>query len=125
MPEELQEESRAYRVAKNRFVALLCIAIAISLFLVGVALALYSYSGTAQLDLSRPGYSDVRDQVIKTEDQAVFPSTGSFNKEAVDKFEALYDATTKQTQAVNAFEPGALSDEALRINDEPAPTANQ
>lgn len=125
MSEEQVEERRAYKVAKNRFVVLLCISITIALTLVAIALALYNYSGTAQLDLSRPGYSDVRDQVTKTEDPIVFPSTGEINKETIESFEALYDKTAKKATAVNAFDAGILSDEALRINQDPAATANQ
>jgi len=125
MAEEVHEEWRAHRLAKNRFVALVCIAICVALVLVAVALMLYNYSGAAQLDLSRPGYSEVRDKVTTSEDEVGFPSTGPITKDTIDSFDKLYTKNAKQATAVNAFEAGLLSDAALRINEDPAATANQ
>jgi len=125
MNDELHEERRAYRLAKNRFVVMLASSIAVALLLVTIAMILYTTSGTAQLDLSRPGYTDVRDKINSDLGLSTFPSTGEINKEAIASFEKLYDETAKQATSINAFEDGVLSDEALRINDNPAATANQ
>lgn len=123
--EELYDERRAYRVAKNRFVIMLVGSIGIALFLVSIALALYASSGTAQLDLSRPGYSGVRSQASADQNLTIFASTGEINKQTVDKFEELYDKTANQVTSSSPFESGALNDEALRINSNPAATSNQ
>jgi len=125
MNDELHEDSRAYRLAKNRFVVMLVGSIGVALLLVTIAMILYTTSGTAQLDLSRPGYTDVRSKINSDQGFTTFPSTGEINKEAVDTFEKLYNETAKQATSINAFEDGVLSDEALRINDNPAATANQ
>lgn len=118
MSEEIHEERRMYRLAKNRFVILIIGSILISLGLVMVALGLYARSGAAQLDLSRPGYSEVRTQV-KEDDQEfkAFPGLGPIDEESLALFEKLYKKTAAQTTQTEVFHSEALSDEALRIND--------
>ncbi|MDB5165311.1 MAG: hypothetical protein JWM00_201 [Candidatus Saccharibacteria bacterium] len=125
MTEEQHDEHRAYQLAKNRFVILIASSIAIALLLVSVALALYAWSGAAQVDLSRPGYDNIRNQISGAGEPTAFPSSGLIDKDVLDSFEKLYDTTATQVTSVNAFEGGALSDEALRINEDPAATANQ
>lgn len=125
MTDEQHEEHRAYQLAKNRFVILIISSIAISLLLVSIALALYAWSGAAQVDLSRPGYGDVRNKVDEAEEPTAFPNSGPIDKEVLDDYEKLYDKTASQVTSVNVFEGGVLSDEALRINENPAATANQ
>jgi len=125
MTEELQEEHHAYRLAKNRFVLLIIVSIIVSLVLVGVSLSLYAWSGAAQVDLSRPGYSGVRSQISEAQEPVAFPSSGPVDAEVLNDFEKLYDKTATQVTSVEAFESGALSDETLRINQDPAATANQ
>lgn len=125
MTDEQHEERRAYQLAKNRFVILIVSSIAISLLLVSIALALYAWSGAAQVDLSRPGYGDIRNKVDEVEEPTAFPNSGPIDKEVLDSYEKLYDKTAAQVTSVNAFESGVLSDVALRINEDPAATANQ
>lgn len=125
MSEELLEERRAIRLAKNRFVILIFGSIFVSLLLVTVALIWYARSGAAQVDLSRPGYSGVRDQISDTQDSSTFQSTGAINKEVLDSYEKLFNKTATQVTSVETFDSQALSDETLRINEDPAPTSNQ
>ena len=126
MIEDNIAERRAIQLAKNRFVVMLVGVVGIALVLVSIAMLLYGSSGAAQLDLSRPGYKDVRSKVRdEAKDATLFSSTGEIDKNTVDLFEKLYDKTANPATSENAFERGALSDEALRINVDPAPTANQ
>lgn len=125
MTEELLEERRAIQLAKNRFVVLIIASIIVSLLLVSVALALYARSGAAQVDLSRPGYSGVRNQVSENQDSITFQSSGSIDKEVLDAYEKLYNKTADQLTSVETFESVTLSDETLRINENSAVTTNQ
>ena len=111
------EEHRAYRLAKNRFVMMIAAVIVVSLALVVVAMWLYNISGAAQVDLSRPGYQDVRDRVVN--DDAIseaFPSTGELDGASLDKFRQLFDKTAGQIQATDSFAGDQLSDTALGIS---------
>lgn len=68
--------------SKYRFLLLIIMSIAISGGLVAVSMAMYNVSGAAQLDLSRPGYNDVRDQVDKTDNTVIlFPETIRFRNQ--------------------------------------------
>jgi hypothetical protein len=113
------DKSQLSRWEQHRFMLLIAVTIAISLFLVSVALALYASSGTAQLDLSRPGYVSVREQASRSDAFDSFPATGSIDKEALSKFRELYDKQAERATNVDGFSGDVLSDQVLSL-DAPA-----
>jgi hypothetical protein len=104
---------------RHRFVVLIGMTIIISLFLVGVALALYASSGAAQLDLSRPGYTSVRDKVERSDSFEGFSASGSVNKDTLDKFRKLYEGQSEKATNFDSFGGDVMSDTTLSI-DAPA-----
>lgn len=119
MTEEIHEEHRMYRLAKNRFTALIMGSIIVALFLVAIALSLYVHSGAAQVDLSRPGYSSVRDEVKEGKDDFTgFSGTGVIDKDSLALFEKLYTKTIKEATKSEVFHSDIISDESLRITGE-------
>jgi len=108
--------SKLSRLEQYRFIGMIVIAIAAAMFLVGVAMALYNSSGAAQLDLSRPGYQSVRDQVVSGDSFDSFPASGPINRESLDQFRQLYDEQAKQATSVDAFGGEVMSDKALSID---------
>jgi len=115
MTEELIEKYTLSRWSGHRFFVLVASTILISLFLVGVALALYASSGTAQLDLSRPGYKSVRDQAVKSDTFNGFPSSGSIDSDAISQFRTLYQKQAQQVDG-SSFGGPVMSDQALSID---------
>ena len=114
--ELVHEDSHAYRLAKNRFVIMIVCSIVFALVLVSIALALYGSSGAAQVDLSRPGYSAVRDQAKEdTQDTKSFSSSGPIDKAALEEFNKLYTTASGSATTVKVFDSNVLSDDALRI----------
>lgn len=110
------EDHHIYRLAKNRFIVMIIGTIVLALFLVSIALALYGSSGAAQVDLSRPGYSGVRDQAKEdNQDTKSFSSSGPIDKTSLEEFEKLYAEASKNATSVKAFDSNVLSDEALHI----------
>jgi hypothetical protein len=105
--------------SRHRFLVLIGLTIVISLFLVGVALALYASSGTAQLDLSRPGYTSVREQAARSDTFEGFTASGPVDRETLDKFRSLYEAQAEKATNVNSFGGDVMSDKTLSID---APT---
>lgn len=103
--------------SKHRFMLLIIGAIFISLSLVAISMSLYINSGAAQLDLSRPGYEDVQDQV-EPEDEALvnYPTTGPINKDTVKDFTELYDEQLEKAKSIEAFGGDPLSSAALGID---------
>jgi len=79
-----------------------------------VALWLYRISGTAQLDLSRPEFNGVRQQAKVTEDDE-FESSGTITRGTVNDFMKLFKARAEKIDAIKAFGPEPLSDQALSL----------
>lgn len=105
--------------SKYRFLLMIFMAIVASTGLVVISMAMYNGSGAAQLDLSRPGYNDVRDQVDKTDNTLTnFPETGSISQTVIDNFGKAYSAESQKIKAVDAFGGDPLSPEALGISAE-------
>jgi len=117
--EELMAESHKLdKWAQHRFMLLIAMTILISLFLVSVALALYATSGAAQLDLSRPGYTSVRNQALRSDAFDGYPSSGAIDKQAIDTFRKLYDKQAEKATNFDSFGGNVMSDQALSL-DEP------
>jgi hypothetical protein len=111
------DEQQPHSWAQHRFITLVGIAIVIAVFLVGVSLALYASSGTAQLDLSRPGYVSVRDQASKTDETFDgFSSSGAIDKTTLEQFRRLYAEQSKKATSVDSFGGAVMSDQALSID---------
>lgn len=102
---------------RHRFFVLIAGVILVSIFLVSVSLSLYNYSGAAQLDLSRPGYQDVRDKAKRDTTSTAFPATGVLDKAAYDQFRKLYSERTAKVLSVDSFDAKALSEESLQVLD--------
>ncbi|NCU37629.1 hypothetical protein EOL96_01005 [Candidatus Saccharibacteria bacterium] len=101
--------------AQHRFIGLIIIVISISLFLVSVSLSLYNSSGAAQLDLSRPGYQDVREQARRETVTKAFPSTGVLDEEAMSDFSVMYQEQISKVLSSESFDAAALSEESLQL----------
>lgn len=117
----IAEAEHLSRWQQHKFMVLVGATIILSLLLVTLSLWLYNNSGAAQLDLSRPGYQSVRDQVDHKSDFTVYPSSGSIDKESLDEFRKLYDEQLKEATTVDSFGGTAMSDEALGIGASDAP----
>lgn len=104
---------------KTRFVILIAGSVVIALLLVSVSIAMYFSSGTAQLDLSRPGYKSVRNQTKPEDPYQGFSASGPVNGAALDEFEKLYKEQSKKATSIDAFNNEVMSDVALGLNDEP------
>lgn len=100
-------------IAEHRFVLLLAIAVVISIGLTIVSMTLYAVSGTAQLDLSRPGYQSVSNKVDKETKIDTYSASGSVNKDTIQEFMKLYDEQSKKAKAVDAFNGDPLNPELL------------
>ncbi|MBC7764267.1 hypothetical protein H7Y29_00985 [Microbacteriaceae bacterium] len=107
------------RWEQHRFLALIGGVILVALFLVSVALSLYNSSGAAQLDLSRPGYQDVRDLAKRDTTSKSFPASGVLDKEALDLFSKLYGEQSAKVISADSFDASAISEDSLQMLSEP------
>lgn len=116
-----QEGHQLSRFEQHKFMLLVGITILIALFLVSVALAMYASSGAAQLDLSRPGYTSVRDKAVRSDSFDSFSANGPIDKSTLDQFRKLYDKQAQKATSVDSFGGTVMTDQALSID---APTGD-
>ncbi|MDB5162080.1 MAG: divTM7 [Candidatus Saccharibacteria bacterium] len=100
---------------QHRFLLLIAITIVTALILVVISMVIYNVSGSAQLDLSRPGYQSVSDKVDKVDNIDEYNASGPVNKSTVDEFTKLYDAQATKAKAVNAYNGDPLNPEVLEF----------
>ena len=89
-------------VLPSKFFMMIILSITAACVLVVISMALYSYSGAAQLDLSRPDYQTVRKHAQKTDTFEEFDKM--FNK----KLQIISDYK-------NSFDSASLGNESLGI----------
>ncbi len=106
---------------RTRLMLLIGGSVVLSLLLVAASIALYFSSGTAQLDLSRPGYKSVRDQNKPDNQFKGFSSSGSITNDVLAEFEKMYRDRAKNAVSIDAFNPDVLSESALGLDDTTAP----
>lgn len=112
-------EERSFK-DKHSFFLFITISILISSVVVVISMTMYNGSGAAQLDLSRPGYKDVRSQATANEgDFQNYSSSGSIDKDIIADFKSIYDRQAQKVKAVDAFGGDPLSPEALGISTPP------
>lgn len=101
---------------KHRFLLMIGLAVATALSLVAISLGLYASSGTAQLDLSRPGYQSVRDQATKSDSFQGFSDTGPINMTTLEEFRQLYDERAEKATNFDSFGGNVMSNQELSID---------
>lgn len=102
--------------SKQRFMIFIAIAIFVTFLLVTISIVLYNVSGTAQLDLSRPGYKGVSaGSIQKDSGLKKFPSSGAITQATIDEFKKIYDQQATNIKSADAFIGDPLSPEALGI----------
>lgn len=100
---------------KHRLSLLLILTVVIALVLTVVSMALYTNSGSAQLDLSRPGYRSISDQVDSGGSIDEYGAFGPVNEQTIQEFIELYDKQADKAKAVDAFNGDPLNPELLEF----------
>jgi hypothetical protein len=102
---------------EHRFLVLIIATIIISIVLVSVSISIYKLSGSAQLDLSRPGYQSVSNKVDRTDPVTDYSAFGPINKDTLNTFTKIYDAQAAKAKAVDAFNGDPLNPGVLEFSD--------
>jgi hypothetical protein len=102
---------------EHRFMVLITATIIIATILVCVSLYIYNVSGSAQLDLSRPGYQSVSDKVNRTDPVTDYSAFGPVNKGTVNDFTTIFDQQATKAKAVDAFNGDPLNPDVLEFSN--------
>ena len=98
---------------RHRLSLLLIITILIASFLTVVSMIMYTQSGAAQLDLSRPGYKSVSNQVELDNTTDSFSASGPIDTQIVKDFIETYGQQVEKAKSVDAFNGDPLNPEIL------------
>lgn len=102
---------------EHNFLMMIIGSVILAGLLVWVGMFLYNTSGAAQLDLSRPGYIDIRDKAIDSSSEFKnYATTGPIDQVAIDEFKALYDEQANKIKLAAAFKGDPLNPDSLGIN---------
>jgi hypothetical protein len=98
-----------------RFAIMIGGAVALSLILTTISITIYIASGAINIDLSRPDYETVRENVESAEEAVPFSPTGPIDRSVIDDFNRRLNNIRAEIDQMNDFSPEDLSDAALDL----------
>ena len=113
-----RQPSKTGFINRYRFRTMLAIAISITLMLTIINVSLYNITGTAKLDLSRPGYEAARKKINSSKefDTYSFSSNDPLSQDTIKKYLYHYDKHLKRTQAYDRYDVSGMDDANLGLN---------
>jgi hypothetical protein len=117
------EQARAF-ISRHMIASGVGVAVVVACVLTLVSMWAYNVSDVARLDVSRPGYEKVREEVKKSEDTKKFNAAGALDKNALQDFQDLYDERLKNLNELGRFDGNVLDDDQLKLAA-PAPQQPQ
>lgn len=102
-------------VARHRIIYGVALALIIATLLTMISMALYVSSGASRLDLSRPGYEQVRKEVQRDAQEERFSSNGPVDAKALKDFRARFTNHRETMKKLDTFSSSALDDTQLQI----------
>ena len=123
-PNKIDFEHQLTTMREHRFLVMICGVIAIAGVMVWIAMDMYNTSGAAQVDLSRPGFQEVRKQAARDAEPETYKTEGSITKQSLDEFKKMYQQRRSKI-ADGTFDPNVLSVESLQLFSTNSDTENQ
>lgn len=106
-------------VLAHQFLFFVIFCIVIAFVMTMISLQLYKHSGAMKLDMSRPGYEQVRSEVEKSRDDQPYSATGELNEAAIDDFNNRVDRYKQELKNLGTYDNSIISDENLNLVDTP------
>lgn len=106
-------------VLAHQFLFFIIFCIVIAFVMTMISLQLYKHSGAMKLDMSRPGYEQVRSEVEKSRDDQPYSATGELNEAAIDDFNNRIDRYKQELENLGTYDNSIISDENLNLVDTP------
>ena len=104
-------------IGRHQLSSFVIVALLITGLMTGVSLWLYRASGAFRLDLSRPGYEQVRGEVTDNDQQQdkPFSPSGALTTDVIKDFNARLDKQQTNLSKMGDFGGDTLSDENLGL----------
>lgn len=102
--------------SKHRFFWFIFSSLLIASGLVITSMFMYNSSGTMQLDLSRPGYVNIRSQAVNdNSDMQDYSGDGPINQATINEFKVIYNKQSQKVKSIDAFGGDTLNPDSLGI----------
>jgi len=101
-------------LGRHQFTVAIALVIGVGILMTTISMYLYTSSGALQLDLSRPGYESVRDDINK-DSKKDFSSFGPIDAGTLEDFQKLYSSQRSQLNSISEFNDDTLSDDTLGV----------
>jgi len=99
----------------HQLASFVTLALVATIIMTVISLRIYVTSGAIKLDLSRPGYEKVRQEVTNDTTTQPFPSSGTLTPAAIKDFRNRLDKQQSDLKAVGNFSDDGLSDSNLGL----------
>lgn len=103
------------KLSNYKFVLMVIAAMIVTIVLCGTSIYIYVSTGAINIDLSRPGYEQNREDTIYEEDSTSFSSSGPINSDAMEDFYQRLDRLQDELNGMNSFSSDIMTDEALGL----------
>ena len=103
-------------IARHRLASGITLVIAVAILLTTINMWLYVHSGASGLDLSRPGYDVVRENIRSVKNEPTFAAEGPLTTEIIDFYLTDFRSEKIQASQLGTFSPEPLSNEVLDFN---------
>lgn len=101
-------------IDRHRLTFAITAVIGIALVMTSISMSLYITSGTSSLDLSRPGYSQAREQ-LNASKGVTFSESGPLDQQVMTDFETLFDSQQNAINELDGFGGAVLDDPSLQL----------
>ncbi len=103
------------RIQRHTIIYGVIAALLIAILMTMVSMALYVSSGASRLDLSRPGYENIRAEVQSGREDNTFRANGPLNEAVYDDFQDRFTKRREVMQQLGDYRSTALNDRELQI----------
>ena len=103
-------------VQRYRLVTAIIVAVIIAIVMTIFSVVIYVRDGTSRLDLSRPGYEQVRKQIKPDDQSPAFKSEGELTREVMNEFSGELKKKLVEFNQLTTFDVSPLQDDRLKLN---------
>ena len=105
------------KILHYQFAAMVALAVLVATIMTSVSILVYVSSGAINIDLSRPGYEQVREDTSASGPITQFQSSGPIDRNAIDDFNNRLESIQTEINNMNNFSTDVMSNEALGIEE--------
>jgi len=103
-------------VLGHQLASFIAAALIVAGVMTAVSLQLYARSGAQRLDLSRPGYEQVRQDVNSAKEEPNFSASGALDAAAIKDFDSRLATAQNNLDQMGDFSGEVFSDENLGLS---------